>query len=143
MIRFLGRLFLLILFLFQIGALKASNQKEDFEQDFRIVNDPDEFIPGWRGNELRANSSRIFQSNSSGKEGSRCLAVQPISTFDGELTVRLSPADFENPAIQFWARSIRNGSGSRPALVFYGFGESLDSDFFRNGTNRRQFGICE
>lgn len=129
MIRFLGRLFLLIMFLFQIGALKAANQKEDFEQDFRIVNDPDEFIPGWRGNELRENSSRIFQSNSSGKEGSRCLAVQPISTFDGELTVRLSPADFENPAIKFWARSIRNGSGSRPALVFYGFEESLDSGF--------------
>ena len=136
MVRFLVGLFIFILSIFQAETLKAANQREGFEKDFQIVNHPEEFIPGWSGNELRASSSRIFQS-SQGRNASKALAVQPISTFDGKVFIRLNPNMYENPKIQFWARAVRNGSGTRPAVVFYSFEKSLENDpsnWFRLGS---------
>ena len=95
---------------------------QDFEKDFIIQSAPGEFLPGWQANEIRSGSSRIFQVNELGLGGSRALAVQPISTFDGELTVKMDLMDFEDPVILFYARSLRNGSGSRAAEVYYSYG---------------------
>ncbi len=107
---------------------QISNLKQNFEADFKLVNSPEEFLPGWKGNELRASSSRIFQSNL-GRNNSKALAVQPIATFNGELMVTLFNEDFQGAKVQFWARSLQNGTGSRAAEVFISWKGSKDSSF--------------
>lgn len=87
-----------------------------------------EFLPGWTANELRATSSRIFQTNL-GRNNSKAVAVQPISTFNGELTVSLINEDFEDPKVEFWARSIQNGTGTRSAEVYYSWKNDSQSSF--------------
>jgi hypothetical protein len=111
------------------GAGLAFAQVQDFESDFQRVSYPDEFLPNWVGNEVSGGSSRIFQSPNLGRDGSRALAVQPISTFDGKIWIKLSPDDFEDPELVFFAKSARNGNGTRPALVWYSWGKSLDGPF--------------
>ncbi|NVJ84978.1 MAG: lamin tail domain-containing protein [Algoriphagus sp.] len=103
--------------------------KQDFESPFEIKSFPEPFLSGWYGNEVRSTSSRIFQVDSEGIQGAKALAVQPISTFDGELTIRLNPKDFIEPKIRFWAKSARNGSGTRSAILTYSFSNTLDAGF--------------
>ncbi len=103
--------------------------KQDFESQFEIVNFPEEFLPGWTGNDIRSTASRIFQSANLGRSGTKALAVQPISTFNGELNIRLSPENLVNPKVQFWARSVQNGTGTRPAQVFYSWSKSIDREY--------------
>lgn len=125
--------FLLIISAFHSAEKSEPEQlltgKQDFESPFEIANSPEEFLPGWTGNDIRSTSSRIFQSGNLGRSGGKALAVQPISTFNGELIVRLSPENLFNPKVQFWAKSVQNGTGTRPAQVFYSWSESIDRDF--------------
>lgn len=126
--------FLKILFFISaslIGAVSFHGyaQRQDFERDFQPQSFPEEFVPGWFGNEVRASSARIFQIANQGRNSSRALAVQPISSFDGKIWVRLAPASFENPELVFYAKTLQNGSGNRPALVFCSWGESLEGAF--------------
>lgn len=107
----------------------AQNYQESFEAEFETQHFPEEFLPHWYGNEIQEGSSRIFQLETAGIGASKALAVQPISTFDGELIVRLFPSRYAGPKIQFWSRSLRNGSGDRPALVSYSFSESLEANY--------------
>lgn len=122
-------MFFINLILFGMGSLVAFAQKQDFESDFQALSFPDEFLAGWYGNEVRASSARIFQISSQGRNGSRALAVQPISSFDGKIWIKLAPAEFENPEMIFFAKTIQNGTGNRPALVFFSWGESLEGAF--------------
>ncbi|SHO63851.1 lamin tail domain-containing protein [Algoriphagus zhangzhouensis] len=110
--------------------------QESFENDFSIESIPNSFLPNWYGNEVRSTSSRIFQSSSLGIGESKCLAIQPISTFDGEVIVRLIPSDYLDPKVQFWAKSIKNGLGTRAAQVFISWAENLEGNF----ENRVQVG---
>lgn len=103
--------------------------KQDFESVFSIVNHPEEFLPRWTANEIRSTSSRIFQSGNLGRNGSKALAVQPISSFDGELIIHLTPENLVNPEVEFWAKSVQNGTGTRPAQVFYSWSERLEGGF--------------
>ncbi|TFV93491.1 lamin tail domain-containing protein [Algoriphagus kandeliae] len=126
------KLFNFIVFLFCVSLAKVAwtqTAKQDFESSFEIQSYPSPFLSGWYGNEVRATSSRIWQTNGSGINRSKALAVQPISTFDGELTIRLNPAEYSETRIRFWARSARNGAGNRPAVVSYSFSNKLDGDF--------------
>ncbi|WP_425637178.1 lamin tail domain-containing protein [Algoriphagus yeomjeoni] len=107
----------------------GSNQVQDFESEISIQSYPDEFLPSWYANEIRSTSSRIYQANGLGKNGSKALAVQPISTFDGEVIIRLSPQEFDDPKVRFWARSVKNGTGDRPALVSFRWGEQLMGNY--------------
>ncbi|UZD21209.1 lamin tail domain-containing protein [Algoriphagus halophytocola] len=109
---------------------------QNFESDFDAVNRPEAFLPGWFGNEIRDAASRIYQGNGLGRNGSRALVVQPISTFDGEVIIRLDPSDLSAPKVRFWARSLQNGSGDRPALVYFSWGLELDGVF----SDARQLG---
>lgn len=108
---------------------KVYSQSQTFEEDFNIQNLPEEFLPSWYGNELRATSSRIFQVLGKGRNESKGLAVQPISTFDGEVVVKLSPSEYSDPKAVFWASSLKNGSGNRPAVVLYAWSESLEGAY--------------
>jgi hypothetical protein len=107
----------------------TNNQIQRFETEFIIINHPNEFLTGWFGNEIRATSSRIYQANGFGRNGSRALAVQPISTFDGEIIIRLSPSEFSDPQVQFWARSMKNGTGNRAAQVYFSWSNSLEGEY--------------
>jgi len=92
-------------------------QVQDFERDFVIVNHPEMFLPGWSANEVRATASRVFQANLEGRNLSRALAVQPISTFSGMIYTQVEPVNYKQPKIAFFAKTKRNGSGNRPASV--------------------------
>lgn len=119
---------LFVSFMFAI-ALEAFGQKQDFESQISITSFPQEFLPGWYGNDVRNPSSRIFQTPNLGRGNSRALAVQPISTFNGEIRIRLNPSRLPNPKVSFWARSLQNGTGNRPAVVYFSWGESLNGSF--------------
>ncbi|MGY6522436.1 MAG: lamin tail domain-containing protein [Mongoliitalea sp.] len=106
-------------------------QFQDFENAFRIVSAPEEFLPHWSANEVRGTAARVFQANGQGRNGSRALAVQPISGFNGQIFIRLDLATYELPKLAFFARTGVNGSGNRPVEVFIAF--SLDGgDSFEN-----------
>ncbi len=112
-------------------ALNANGQNyiQNFKEEIAIESFPSEFLPGWYGNEIRSTSARIFQSDSEGRNGSTALGVQPISTFDGIIFVRLSADGFENPKVQFWAKSLQNGSGDRAAEVYSSWSEDLNGEY--------------
>jgi hypothetical protein len=104
-------------------------QNQDFESPFQLVNAPLEFLPGWTANQVSSSASRIFQALGLGLEGSKALAVQPISTFNGELIVRLSLENLSDPRVKFFARSLKNGTGTRAAEVFYSWSLVSNSGF--------------
>lgn len=112
-------------------ALKnnAYCQKQNFEETFIIESIPNQFLPDWYGNEVRSSNSRIFQAKGLGINGSNSLAVQPISSFDGELIVMLNSEGFQSPMVKFWARSIKNGTGNRSAQVYISWSGELDSGY--------------
>jgi hypothetical protein len=53
------------------GACGVYAQIQDFEADFQRTNNPNEFLPNWIGNEVSGGSSRIFQANGIGWNGSK------------------------------------------------------------------------
>jgi len=111
------------------GFLKAKpNQIQQFEDSFALVNDPQEFLPGWTGNEVRSTAMRIFQSVQ-GRNGSKAVAAQPISSFNAVITVRILNAELSDPKVQFWARSVQNGTGTRAAEVYYSWKAVSQSNF--------------
>ncbi|WP_111671587.1 lamin tail domain-containing protein [Algoriphagus litoralis] len=126
---FLKKLAFISLFFLELGITESFSQRQDFEGDFQVSSNPEEFLPGWLGNDVRATSARIFQISNQGRNNSRALAVQPISSFDGKIWVRLNPSSFENPRVEFFAKTLQNGSGNRPVLVFYSWGEGLEGAF--------------
>ncbi|TVP47225.1 MAG: lamin tail domain-containing protein [Mongoliibacter sp.] len=107
----------------------AIAQVQDFEKDFAIVNHPEEFLPHWSANEVRASTSRVFQANSEGRFGSKALGVQAISSFNGLIYFKTSTDSFKSPKLAFFAKSKSNGSGNRPVLLFLSY--SLDGVNFR------------
>lgn len=126
---FLVKFVVLFTIFLEWGGVEVFGQKQDFESSFQPSSYPEQFLPEWYGNEVRATSSRIFQISNQGRNGSKALAVQPISTFDGKIWIRLAPAQFVDPELSLFAKTIQNGSGSRPALVFYSWSKNLDGEF--------------
>ncbi|EAZ82280.2 hypothetical protein ALPR1_03525 [Algoriphagus machipongonensis] len=112
-----------------MAALPLFSQGQDFESQFLIQSYPEEFLPGWYANELRESNSRVFQYPGFGIGGSNAIAMQPISSFDGELIVKLEPSQYESPSLVFWARSMKNGSGDRAAVVEFSWADKIDGDY--------------
>lgn len=113
--------------IFSIPSVLA--QTQDFEGAFSIVSYPQPFLPGWYANELRSTSSRVFRLPSGGVNGSAALAIQPISTFTGRIWVRLQPKQLRNPHVVFWAKTLKNGTGTRPALVYASWSKTLEGNY--------------
>jgi len=128
--------FLLFWVQFQFGFTDSFAQSQNFEEDFEANSYPNEFLPGWIGNEVRSTNSRIFQLDGVGRNSSKALAVQPISTFNGTIWVKLELEQNPDKKVVFWAKSVQNGTGSRPALVYYSWSKSLDGEYF----SRNQLG---
>ncbi len=104
-------------------------QHQDFEGTFSNVSYPQPFLPGWYANEFRSTSSRIFRLPTGGVNGSVALAIQPISTFTGRIWVRLQPKGMGNPHVVFWVKTLKNGTGTRPALVYASWSMTLEGDY--------------
>jgi len=51
------------------------------------------------------------------RTGAGSLGVIPISTFNGAIIVNLSFSSLTNAVANFWARSVQNSTGSKPAIV--------------------------
>ena len=107
----------------------SQNQAQGFQAPFAIQSYPQPFLPGWYANDLRATSSRVFRLATGGINGSVALAVQPISSFTGKVWVRLSPKGMGNPRVIFWAKTLKNGTGTRPALVHISWAATLEGTY--------------
>ncbi|WP_375584905.1 lamin tail domain-containing protein [Cyclobacterium xiamenense] len=94
---------------------------QDFEERFVLVNHPGEFLPGWSANELRTGSSRVFQASGQGVNQSSALGIQPIASFSAQIYIKIATVGVNDPRISFQARTAKNGSGTRPALVYLSF----------------------
>ncbi|WP_373492975.1 lamin tail domain-containing protein [Aquiflexum sp.] len=149
---FVGVLLALTLLGCFLDRNKVFAQVQDFESSFDIVNHPEEFLTNWSANELRNTAARIFQASGEGRNGSKALGVQPISSFNGEIFVRISTLDLIDPKIIFFAKTRQNGTGNRPAIVevsfstdFQGFESKIqvgtDSSFPNRNTEYRLFEI--
>jgi len=107
----------------------SQSQTQGFQAPFAIQSYPQPFLPGWYANDLRATSSRVFRLATGGINGSVALAVQPISSFTGKLWVRLTPKGMGNPRVIFWAKTLKNGTGTRPALVHISWSATLEGTY--------------
>ncbi len=92
---------------------------QDFESNFEIVSYPEEFLPGWSANEVRTGTSRVFQAAGEGLNGSHALGIQTIGSFDAQIYVKTSTIGLKNNNISFFAKTLRNGTGTRPVLISY------------------------
>ncbi|WP_209331377.1 lamin tail domain-containing protein [Lunatimonas salinarum] len=114
---------------FSILGFSLSSETEtfvlqDFESNFRIVDYPEEFLPGWAANEVRSGTSRVFQAPAKGTNGSIALGVQTIGSFDAQIYIKTSTIGLKGNIFSFFARTERNGSGNRPVIVTYTFSEA-------------------
>ena len=116
-----------LLVLFSISS--ALSQTQDFEGIFSTASYPQPFLPGWYANEFRSTSSRIFRLSTGGINGSVALAIQPITTFTGRVWVRLQPKQMGNPHVVFWAKTLKNGTGTRPVLVHASWSGTLEGNY--------------
>ena len=130
MFLFFSRAFLLLSSLtFLVFPAFSQSQTQGFQAPFTVQSYPQPFLPGWYANDLRATSSRIFRLATGGINGSVALAVQPLSSFTGKVWVRLSPKGMGNPRVIFWAKTLKNGTGTRPALVHISWGTTLEGTY--------------
>jgi hypothetical protein len=115
----------LLTFIFLLFLVKSQAQVQ-FSAPFQGFEEPIlasglnvEFYEGWLGNEIRTTASRIFIANNRGFQSTRALAVQPLTTFTGEIIINLDLSEIESPMIGFYAHSIQNGTGTRPAILTF------------------------
>ncbi|MDQ3534378.1 MAG: lamin tail domain-containing protein, partial [Bacteroidota bacterium] len=90
---------------------------QGFEDPFIAFGSNVEFKDDWTGNHVNNNNTRIFRSEKFIRSGRYALAVQPISSFDGVFTIELDLSGYDLIRLHFYARSAKNGSGSRPVLA--------------------------
>lgn len=103
---------------------------QDFESNFSIVDYPEEFLPNWSANAVRSNSSRVFQAAGEGYDGSHALGIQAIGSFNAEIYIKTTTKGLTNNRFSLKAKTKRNGSGNRPASVYFSFsinGTDFDS----------------
>lgn len=120
-----------ITFLFQgmFGLGKVFSQIQDFEESFVIVSHPSEFLENWSANDLRSTAARVFQAAGEGLKGSKALAVQPISSFNGIIYFKTNTLGKSDPKIAFFAKSKQSGTGNRSAMPEISFATSTSGPF--------------
>ncbi len=118
--------FVWVFFAFTIQGFKLMPKTEtlaiqDFESNFIITDYPEEFLPGWSANEIRSGTSRVFRAQEKGHNGTTALGVQAIGSFNAQIYIKTSTLGLKSGRISFWARTERNGNGSRPVNLAYSF----------------------
>ncbi len=111
----------LIIALFSVISLAANAQISNlpyfqgFESTFQAGTNI-EFLPNFFGNEVAA-SNRIYHEGTAFHSGAFSCGVVPITTFTGEILVRMNLAAYANVYVDFWAASLANGTGTRSDIV--------------------------
>lgn len=109
---------------------------QDFESNFNLVSHPEEFLPYWSANDVRAGSSRVFQATGEGINGSKALGIQVIGSFNAEIYTKTTTKDLDSNIISLKVKTKQNGSGNRGVSLFYSF--SIDEG--ANFSLRQQIG---
>src|SRR5690606_33480156 len=72
------------------------------------------------GNEV-SSSSRIYRSATEGMGGGAALAAVPTSSFTADIRLQLDTRGLPGLALNFWARSAQQGSGTRATQLLLSF----------------------
>jgi hypothetical protein len=99
----------------QVNTLPYS---QGFEDSF-IIGTNVEFLPNWFANETQA-SARVFRDATNMRTGAGSMALVPTATFNPTVEVFCNFSTYENIKINFFARSVKNGTATdnRPALLY-------------------------
>ena len=74
------------------------------------------FLPSWTGNEV-TETSRIFRDAVVFNSAPAAMAVIPTGSFDGQVVVDLNLLNYSNAVVTFVAKSMANGTGTRPSKL--------------------------
>ncbi|MEX2512973.1 MAG: lamin tail domain-containing protein [Cyclobacteriaceae bacterium] len=102
---------------------------QDFESTASIVNHPLEFLPGWSANDFRDSPSRTFIAAGEGINSSNALAIQTISNFNAQIYIKTSTVGLKNPRISFQAKTLKNGNGNRPVILYHAMAMDPEGTF--------------
>ena len=75
------------------------------------------FIPNWTGNIVAPPSTKIFRDITDYNSAPAALSVIPTSSFDGDVEVSLNLTSYQSVAINFLAKSMLNGTGTRDVVL--------------------------
>ncbi|WP_339924174.1 lamin tail domain-containing protein [uncultured Cyclobacterium sp.] len=117
------------LFGFSISPTIEILANQDFEADFTISSYPDEFLPGWSANLIRAEKSRVFQAAGEGIANSKALGIQTTGTFNAQIYIKTLTVGLQRPTISFWAKTKNNGSGNRTVTLTLAFSTDQGNSF--------------
>lgn len=96
----------------QITTLPAS---ESFTTTF-TTGIPATFLPNWTGSNV-ATTDRIFQEFTDFNSAPAALSIIPTSSFNGDVQVNLNLTSYQSVAVNFVAKSMLNGTGTRDAIL--------------------------
>jgi hypothetical protein len=82
---------------------------QNFSSSFIQTGENIQFLDNWFGNVV-AESNRIFQQSETFFSSPAALAVIPLSTFKGEIIVKLDMSSYSNVEMLFKAKSSKNGN---------------------------------
>jgi hypothetical protein len=95
------------------GQVSNLPYAQNFSGNFNTGSDI-EFLPNWFGNEVET-ERRIFQAS---EASNQLLGIIPTSAFDADVQLRLDLSLYRFISVSFKAKSAKNGSGNRDAVLF-------------------------
>jgi hypothetical protein len=111
------------------GQINSFPYTQSFEENFAVGSEL-YFLTGWWGNQL-GSSTRIYRSTVAAHTGEGALVAEPTSTFVADIRLVLNTEALAAARLSFWARSGRNGSGTRASQLLLSFsadgGQSFSS----------------
>ncbi len=75
------------------------------------------FIPNWTGNIVAPPSSKIFRDITDYNSAPAALSIIPTSSFNGDVEVNLNLSSYQSIVVNFVAKSMLNGAGTRDAVL--------------------------
>lgn len=120
---------LLICLFFNLAFGQANNfpYNQSFEESF-ISGTNVNFLADWWANEVQS-GSRISRKATDGRSGSAALAAEPTTTFTADIRLLLDMGSLQGASLSFWARSMKNGTGTRASRLFISFSADGGSTF--------------
>ncbi len=113
----LNFLFLLFISIPLHAQISGFPYHQGFETPFKEHGTDVYFTENWFGNQVQATKARIYHAGENQRNGNYALSVQPIASFDGQIIMDLDLTGMGQLRVHFYARTIKNGTGSRPLLV--------------------------
>ena len=105
----------LLLASFTFAQISTLPSTEDFSTTF-TTGVPATFIPNWTGSNVAA-TNKIFQDFTDFNSAPAALSIIPTSSFDGDVQLSLNLTNYQSVAVNFVAKSMLNGTGTRDAVL--------------------------